>query len=415
MLITVSYDVLDKEMSTLTSLLSDKNLAENSKSVIFWVKDGGVRLCAYNGNISTATLLPDAVIEATEEELATEHFITIMSKDIMNPLGTFKGLQRTVASDVEFDIEENKIKMSISEVAMDDVEEDRKHLYSQKTPFLVARHKNNSLVSKSINELNFDGEGKVIDSPTLMFYLDLLYPVVSREVRDNTSYIMFGDEHVYTALPTYVAIVDNAFGSDESRVELPEELRGFKLQNTSANFLRNLITQSDTFEVSRKDLERSAVELTVKSGNTVTSIKCPDMARAHNITGNLVVPEHGVVVDKGYLLDALKRISLIPDPATITIKIADGVATMDLKSKLVKQTIPVLTSKGEGEFIFQLKADMVSNLIFGQSKVLGSDTFIYIEKDDSGQKVSLAFKDTTKLWMTKVQQLAVAPEHSTWR
>lgn len=416
MIITASYDVLDKEMTTLMSLLSSKDIQEIGKAVTFWIKNNEVRLCAYNGGtISTAAKLEGAVVEFSDTETEEEYFITIMAKDITNPLSTFKGLQRTIPSEVEFVIEDNRIQMSVSEVAMEDIEEERKHLYNQKTPFLMGRNKTNNLVLKAIKELDLEVNGEELESDTLKFFLELLYPVVSREVREATSAIMFGEEHVYTFLPTYVAIVNNEFGTD-TQVSLPPSLRGFKLQNTSANFLRNLIGQSPTFKILRKDLERGAVELMIKAENMVASIKCPDMSRAHNITGDLETPQNGVVVDKAYLLDALKRIALNPEIATVSIKMdGSGVGEMTLKSKSVKQVIPVLMAKGEGEYVFQLKSDMISNLVFGQSKILGTDTFIYLEKDESGQNLSLAIKDNTQLWMTKVRKLAIAQEHSAWR
>lgn len=415
MKISVPFAILDKEMMTASSLFSDKHLAEDTKSAIMWIKDGVLRLSAYNGNIVTSTIITEAEVTFSEGESATdEYFHCIRAKEITDVLNTYKGLQKTVADLAEFTIVDNSVILEISEVPADSVDDANRHLYELKTSFRLNKQKTKQLFITSLTKLDTETKGEVVDSQTVVFYLDLLYPTVARETLESATSITFSETHVYAVLPTYVALVDCAFGSDESRVELPQVMKGFKLVNSSASFLRSLVGQQDSFEMTQTAVGRGAVELLVRTGDTVASITCPDLSRAHNITQVLEVPENGIVIDKGYLLDVLKRVSLNPEPATIHVTINGTVAEMNIKSKLINQSIPVLAGKGEGEYMFQMKAEMLSNLIFGQSKSLGDSTFIYIEKSPETGKIALAVKDSTKIWMTKAPQLHPVNAHSSW-
>jgi hypothetical protein len=137
------------------------------------------------------------------------------------------------------------------------------------------------------------------------------------------------------------------------------------------------------------------------------------MARAYDISKYVDMPSTGVVVDKIYLMDVLKRLSLSSEPANIRIEVLDGLGTMKVASKNMTQSIPVFNVKGSGTFSFQIKAELLSNVIFSHMTVFSESVFIYLEQVDNN-RIIMGVNDNTKLWQTKLSGLTAAKDDFAW-
>jgi hypothetical protein len=179
------------------------------------------------------------------------------------------------------------------------------------------------------------------------------------------------------------------------------------------NFLKNFIGSEPNFQLAKEIGQGGMVILTVTAGESIATIKCPDMNRAYDITNFMEIPESGVVVDKDYLKDVLKRISLGNEPANIDISIENGFGFLKATTKTMTQQIPVVTAKGEGAFSFQIRADLLSNLIFSHADYFGENVFLYLTTNERGN-ITLAVKDNTSMWHTKITGLAQSKGDFEW-
>lgn len=400
MIIRTSFEVLENAMATVSAIVSDKLLQEDLKNVIIWVKDGVVRFAAYSGNIVSAT---EVEAEAIFDGEPQETFIQLKAKDINDVISSFKGLKRTKVEKVEFHIKENEAVMHVFEVPADS-DINFAEVYNQESKFRITKPRLKELVKNEVQKINTEVEGVQIPSIDLLLFINALYPTVAKETRESTSNVFFGKEHIYTVLAPYVAIMQN---------KLPEVISGFRLSNSVVNFLKNFISASEVFTIDKQEMGNGMVVLTVKVNSSVAVIKCADMSRAFDMTNFVTIPANGIVVDKAYLTDVLKRMILSSDAAFVEISIQDGQGTMKVVSKTMTQNIPVLKAKGEGKFSFSIKAELLSAVIFSHVNFFGENVFIYLENGDRNN-VIMAVKDNTDLWQTKLTGLASAKGDFAW-
>jgi hypothetical protein len=402
MIIKTSFETLETAMVTVSNIVSDKNLQEDLKNVVIWVKDGKTRLAAYNGNIVSATGIEATVQFPSEDQ--PETLFQLKAKDINDVVTSFKGLKRTKVSEVELHIKENEAVMHIHEVPIDDTLANASE-YNQESKFRITKPRLKDVVKAEIQKINMELEsGSQVNSVDLLVYINALLPTVAKETRESTNNVMFGDDHVYAVLAPYSAIMPN---------KLPDVLKGFRLQNSVVSFLKNFISDAQTFVIEKADMGNGMVVLTVKVNDSVAMIKCADMSRAFDITNFISVPANGIVVDKAYLIDVLKRMSLSAEAAFVEIVIAEGKGTMKVVSKNMTQNIPVINAKGDGLFPFSIRAELLSNVVFSHSSVFGENVFFYLEHTERGNIV-LACTDNTQMWQTKMTGLTPSKGDFAW-
>lgn len=401
MRIKTSFEALDSTMTTVTAIVSDRMLQEDLKNVVIWLKEGKVFFAAYSGTTLSATLV-DAQVD-TEGVTHPEDFIQLKAKDINDILATFKGLKRTVISHVEFEIKENEAILHIFEEPSDP-SIDQADSYRQESKFRVTKPRVKDLVKSEIQKINVDFQGPPIDNSVPLLYIGALLPTIAKETRESTNSLFFSDKYVYTFLAPYAAIMPNG---------LDPVFQGFRLNNTTVTFLKNFIQTEESFAMQKEVHPNGMVVLTVKVGNSVAVIKCSDMSRAFDISNFVTVPSNGLAVDKAYLLDVLKRVSLSSEATNIQIDIENGVGTFKIISKTMTQSLPVVEAKGQGSYHFMIKAELLSSVVFSHASDFGELVFLLFEHGDRGNIV-MAVSDNTKLWHTKVTGLVAAKGDFAW-
>jgi hypothetical protein len=400
MIIKTSFEALETAMVTASSIVSDKMLQEDLKNVVIWVKNDKTHFAAYNGNIVSSTMVEAKVIFPSEDK--PETLFQLKAKDINDVIATFKGLKRTKVSEVELHISENEAILHIHEVPLDDAMNNASE-YNQESKFRIAKPVIKGVVKTEIQKINMEVEGTQLRSVDLLVYINALLPTVAKETRESTNNVMFGTDHVYTVVSAYSSIMPN---------KLPPVLSGFRLQNTVVNFVKNFITDSESFTFDKQDMGNGMVVITMKVNDSVAVIKCADMSRAFDMTNYLTVPTSGIVVDKAYLIDVLKRLNLSSEAAFVEVVIAEGKGTMKVVSKNMTQNIPVVQAKGEGLFPFSIRAELLSNAIFSHVSIFDENVFIYLEHGE--RNIVMAATDNSKLWQTKITGLAQSKGDFSW-
>ena len=147
--ITVPFKELETTMQLVTSVTSGRMVAEELKNLIVIVKDGQVKFSA-----SARTLLSafdvQASVEPQEMDVLLEDgsFISLLrAKDINNVLGTFRGLTRTVPTNVDFILEPTKATMVVHEESADP-EVENADKYRQSSKFIITKPVLNKIIER---------------------------------------------------------------------------------------------------------------------------------------------------------------------------------------------------------------------------------------------------------------------------
>lgn len=401
MRIKTSFETLDTTMTTVSSIVSDRLLTEDLKNVVIWLNEGKVYFAAYSGTTLSATDV-DAEVHTDEGEHA-DSFIQLKAKDINDVLAAFKGLKRTRVSGVDLEIRENEAILHVFEEPLDDSLPNADS-YRQESKYRITKPRVKELVKKEIESINVNVQGTQVDSAKLLLYISALLPTVAKETRESTNNVFFGEEYIYTFLQAYTALIPN---------KLDKVLSGFRLSNTVVTFLKNFIQNDEIFTIEKDVKGNGMIVLTLRVGRSVAVIKCADMSRAYDITNFVNLPDNGIVVDKDYLVDVLKRVSLSTDAAHVQVDMADGQGSMRIASKNMTQNIPVNFAKGEGNFSFQMKADLLSTIIFSHLQELGDNVFLYFDQGDRGNTI-MGVKDNLDFWQTKLMGLTASKGDFAW-
>mgnify|MGYP001224339772 FL=1 len=406
MIIRMSFETLDKGIETVSGVISDKSVPEDLKNVIFHVRDGKVYVAGFSSDIINVTLT-DATVELPEGE-STESLFQLKAKELSDVVNSFKGLKRTKVEGVELHVRDTEAVLHIKEAPIDEEIEFAEKFY-QTSKFRVPKPRVKDIVKNEVQKVSMDIQGTDIESDTLLVYILSLLPTIAKETRESTSNMMFGDEYIYTVLSPYTAIMPN---------KLPEPLRGFRLKNSVVNFLKNFISQAQVFTFHKEPFGNGGVILTFKVNDSVAVIKCADMSRAFDITNFVTLPDNGVIVDKEYFIDVLKRMSLSGDAAYVEVNIestesGDAVGSMRVVSKTMTQDIPVRGAKGAGTFSFSIRADLLSSMIFSHASFFDVSVYFYFGLNDKGH-ITMACSDNTKMWVTKMMNLSPAKVDFAW-
>lgn len=400
MKIKIGFDELDKLADNISAVVNDKMLKDDMKNIIIWKREDKTFFGAYSGNIITLT---EANVEVEGGE--GEEFVQLRARNVTDILSSFKGLSKTVVAGIEFEIQENSAIMYVIEAPADE-EDPHADDYHKTSTFTVIKPPVQQKVMKDVKEVNLEVIGQDVASADSLVYINALLPTVAKEVSESTYNIHFSDEHVFTLVGPYVAVMDNKLDSIFSN---------FKLQNSVASFVKSFIEGADTYKLDKNVVGNGLVILTLRVGNAVAMIKCPDMSRAFNMQNYITVPENGIVVDRAYFLDVLKRVKLNTEPTRIDITFNDdGTADMLLTSKTMKQIIPVEKAKGAGTYSFELRGEILSNVVFSHTNEFGKNIFFYLGEGANGN-YEFVVKDNTDLWKTKMRGLSPARGGSFWK
>lgn len=401
MIIKSNYESVDKAMATVASIVNDKMLQDDLKTLIIWVKDGQTRFVANNGNITSAT-----DVEATvdfEGAPEGETFVQLRSKDVVDVLAAFKGLKRTKVTGLEFHIKEREAVLHVIEGPIDDNMQYADE-YNQTSKYRITKSILKEIIKSEIQKIKIDVKGIDVESANALLFFNALLPTVVKETREGSNNVIFGDQNIYTVPATYAAIMPN---------KLPEGFSGFRLPNTVVTFLKNFVSASETFIFHKEELGNGLVILTLKNDKSVAVIKCADLSRAFDITNFVAIPENGIVIDKMYLIDVLKRININTEAVFVEVDMDNGAGSFKVVSKSMTQNVPVIRAKGSGKFTFSIRAELLSVVVFSHAAYFDENIFFYFETGDKNNIV-MACTDNSQLWHTKMMGLTSARGDFAW-
>ena len=303
---------------------------------------------------------------------------------------------------------------------------DTQDVYAEKyrnvTKHRVASPKFPSGIRKELENRNLANEGVVMSSPDIKAYLDTLVATIPADSRDSVgTRIMVKGDTIYTAPQLYFAMMEN---------KLDESFADFVLPTSAANFLKSFLTFEDTVQFSKTQLE-SVILLKFVNSKSVAFVAALPATNALDCTPHKAHSNTGIVIDKQYFNDLLKR-APSQDACVVDIEICgDGTASGKIMSKTWKQDFVVLKSRldekdfeghsyltGTGEnaklsLNFSIRAELLKQLIFAQTNIFEDKVFMYFEAAGN-TGIRLACRDDTGIWQTKINTLTPKRGEFNW-
>lgn len=375
MKIRVPYEALTSAVATISSAMTGKSTSE----LIFLVDEAGFTLAGWNPVLHLRTTISQADIHDLEEGGTA---LQLKLSQVSSFLDTFSSLHKTRADWVEFEDNGSRLVMSVHEVPKDP-EKDMD--YEQISPFILEKM---AVRGQTLEVLTspFPEESETIEAKTLNFYLGTLLPNMNDETNEGmASKLNFTEDFAFVLANNYASFVKNRLSGVFHDVEI---------SYGSASFLKKLSSGDEEFlYVSKGDY------ISLRSGQTeaflrYNRVRVPYENRLKNRT-----TESGVLLDRGYLQDVIRRMEVAGGGnADLSIE-EDG---LHVKTENYSQVVPIAKFKGDilGA-AFKLPVRIFSKVILGSIAVFGDELFLYLK--DSGASFALYMQDGTDSWVSALQ------------
>lgn len=411
MRLKVGYSVLEEYIKILREVIANKdNAKDETQNLVFWLQDDGtIQLAGYSA-FTVASVKTDITYDVGEDEQYVPYLFQLRFKEIVNILAAYKSLSITQPTDVYINIGQQDAIEAVVRVYEEavDMEMDNAEAYSRGTEYTVKKTLLNEKTERAVRGLIFSEEGDLITSKALLTYLDLFLPQIAQELTENTNAIFFRDDYIYVKPTAYVTTMENNLAK-----KYPQ-FKNFKWNFQTGNFIKSVISRYETFRlrtVTGEETKRGAVRLEIEVEGLVAHITVPQIMQQFQLEPYLVDPANKFVLNKLYLTDVLRRIPA-NESAHFVFK-ADPVAgaTLEIGTKKVKQTVPVLHFEGQGSFSFAIKWEFIQKMILGyftleEVKDAFPDEFNFnIEANEQG-KLTISANDDVGLWRSKLVNLS---------
>lgn len=376
MKIKLNFNELASTLSYVNTILSDKTVDEKMKNAIFLVDDGDVTVVGYSALTFSRTKLNSVETEDIEDSWDFQ----VKAGELNKIISSYSSLYKTKVEEIEFEKYNNKIRVIIHEEAIK--EEDAR--LAQTGRFLLDSIPIMDSVNKEIH-LEFPEDSDIIMSNELLLYIDSLFPLMSNDSANSlTSKMSFSQGYVFV-MSSYIS----SFFANK----LPDSFKGLTLGYSSVNFLKRLCEGVDNIDVQRIDKY-----LCIRSGLTEAFLKYQRVKVNESTYVKRMSNENGVVLDRLYLKDVLRRMSVSSQDGMV--KMTD--MGLEVSNEGFSQIIPLNNKKGDVDNLkFRISVPVLSKTIIGDDGVFPSELFLYFVK--SGNGYVLYVKDATGGWFSTTQ------------
>lgn len=395
MKVSIDFGVLDKALNTVSKAINDKLSVEEHKNVIFWFKNGILTLVGLNAAVTTTVLVDCLGVDGKSEEMHQVHM-----RELDKIVSAYKGLTRTKAEEIEFEFKENLVTIVVREEMLDGLELNSEH-YSQSTRFSIPVLGIPERVKTVLTEVTeYKSEDTVvIPCASISRYLSMLAGPITRDGRDNASTRLYCmDKKIFTIPYNHADVMDN---------DLDDVFDNFKLSHRVVSYLCDFIVGCNEITVSKQERTESIVLIVDNGYAKAYLIAQPsnDTIRIPSEAGDVSQGKR-ITLDKYYFRDVLKRMAITEDIVSLSIDLDVGECVV--KTKNVKQSVPLQSYEGEGVYQFTMTISLLMDLINNQSFLL-PDIDIYFVEADSSVGLTITDGSVSKngncLWYISVREL----------
>lgn len=375
MKISLKYDELVETLGFATTVLNDKSVEDKMKNVIFLVDSNSVKVVGYNAFTFSRTEIENVSVEDIP---GNGWQFQVRSANLLKILSSFSSLSKTRVDDVDFEEDGVKIKISIHENAIK--EEDSR--LSQTCVFHMENIPIMNNVMKDIN-MEFPEDVELVDGADLSLYLESLLPLMSNDsASKNESKLNFASDYVFVMSAQMSAYFKN---------KLPEAFKELTLSYSSVNFLKKLTEGSNDINICR--IEKY---LCIQSNNTEAFMRYQNIKIKYQAYLQRLNKDKGIVVDRLYLKDVLRRMSNISPDGKMTIT---DTGILEVSNSNFYQEIPLIKVKeGTAGISFNVSVSFLERAIVGKDEVLSEELFMYFVPTARGYSIFLL--DKTGAWLS---------------
>ena len=375
MKISLKYDELVETLGFATTVLSDKSVEDRMKNVIFLVEEDSVRVVGYNAFTFSRTEIENISVEDIP---GNGWQFQVRAANLLKILSSFSSLSKTKVDGVDFEEDGVRIKISIHENAIK--EEDER--LSQTCVFQMENIPIMNNVMKDIN-MDFPEDVELVDSADLSLYLESLLPLMSNDsASKNESKLNFASDYVFVMSAQMSAYFKN---------KLPDAFKGLTLSYSSVNFLKKLTEGSNDINICRIDKY-----LCIQSNNTEAFMRYQNIKIKYQAYLQRLNKDKGIVVDRLYLKDVLRRMSNISPDGKMVIT---DTGILEVSNSNFYQEIPLIKVKdGTAGISFNVSVSFLEKAIVGRDDVLSDELFIYFVPTARGYSIFLL--DKTGAWLS---------------
>ena len=365
----LDYDNLVYLLDNATSVTSDSALKDADKTIFFLIKDEGESIAvAKNSDLFIRVkFTPELVKEAGN--------VQVNSSELSKILGTFSNLSRTRVESIEFKVHKSKVQVIVHESALDEDYQD----FAGDTSYSLDSI---NIKEKTLQDISveFDDENAVdVDSMELDIVLSTLLPIMDSKKGLNNNQIHFASDQIF--------VMDNRSQIFYKNI-LPEVFSNSSFRYTSVAYMRKLIQTSNHLRVV---ISGNKFAIRSESGEVEAYINQLGVRFNYKPTLEKITKENGIILDRAFLKDIIRRLSIQEDGVHIT-------------TESFSRVIPISNSKGNVEGMeFKVNSSLLASMIIGDDSVMSNNLFLYLEpvkprgiqltiSDDSG-----AFLSNTKV------------------
>jgi len=373
----LDYNTLTYLLDNATSVTSDSALKDADKTIFFLVNNDGESIAvAKNSDLFIRVkFTPELVKEAGNVQLN--------SSELSKILGTFSSLSRTRVESVEFKVNNSKVQVIVHEVALDEGYEE----FAGDTSYSLDSIK---IKEKTLQDISveFDDENAVdVDSMELDIVLSTLMPIMDSKKGLNNNQIHFASDQIF--------VMDNRSQVFYKNI-LPEVFGNSAFRYTSVAYMRKIIQTSNHLRV-----VISGNKFAIRSENGEIEAYINQLGVRFNYKPTLegITKENGIVLDRAFLKDIIRRLSIMGSDPKVSIQ-EDGV---HITTESFSRVIPIMNSKGNVEGIeFKVNSSLLASMIIGDDSVMSNDLFLYFERATRGIQLTISDDSGAFLSNTRV-------------
>lgn len=373
----LDYNTLTYLLDNATSVTSDSALKDADKTIFFLVNNDGESIAvAKNSDLFIRVkFTPELVKEAGNVQLN--------SSELSKILGTFSSLSRTRVESVEFKVNNSKVQVIVHEVALDEGYEE----FAGDTSYSLDSIK---IKEKTLQDISveFDDENAVdVDSMELDIVLSTLMPIMDSKKGLNNNQIHFASDQIF--------VMDNRSQVFYKNI-LPEVFGNSAFRYTSVAYMRKMIQTSNHLRV-----VISGNKFAIRSENGEIEAYINQLGVRFNYKPTLegITKENGIVLDRAFLKDIIRRLSIMGSDPKVSIQ-EDGV---HITTESFSRVIPIMNSKGNVEGIeFKVNSSLLASMIIGDDSVMSNDLFLYFERATRGIQLTISDDSGAFLSNTRV-------------
>lgn len=374
----VEYDSLVGLLSHATSVTSDSALKDSDKTVVFMIhEDGDSIIAAKNSDLMVR-------VAFTPEKVEKAGNIQINSSELAKILGTYTSLSRTKVDSVEFRENETRVQVIVHESDLDEEQD----LFGGVTSYSLDNIKIKDRLLDDLKLKFEEDSAESVNVTELDMVLSTLIPVMDSKKGVNNNFIHFADDVIFVMDTRCQVFYKNI---------LPEVLHNVSLRYTSVSYMKKM---SETSNHLLMVLQGNKFAVRSEDGSIEAFINYIPVRFNYKPTYEGITKANGVILDRKFLKDILRRLSTMGADATFTIK-EDGV---HIRTNDFSRVMPINNAKGDIVGIeFKMKTSLLSYMIVGDDSIMSSDLFLYLEKATRGVGYQLSVSDDSGAFISNAR------------